>query len=309
METEPVIANNIDVSYETDDVNVSFKVEFGKGKEGYGFSSYERTNYNNPYDVEIYEIDNKKMYRLLAEEGPVVLKVTNVNVVSKKNKSNVRDSYNGYTITEYGITTVMDMNKEPVYDNSTSYTPSNDVERDGKPWIVKNYKTLKVDQNGEAMFQWSTAKALEKGVKPTPEQELMGVEERHENSGMVYITFQPIYTEEFHYNKEEEELTRGGNTRGLYRGLGGNEEVTRGLTRGLTRGITSSSAARVGYGSKAETKSKSVNAIPIPNSRYILPIRLRIIGETSNNIKCAKDLKSATRVEELQKNTGVMPDI
>ena len=152
-----------------------------------------------------------------------------------------------------------------------------------------NNQTLRIDQNGEAQFQWSTAKALDKGVKPTPEQELMGVEERHENTGMIYITFQPIYTE----TEVKEEP----------------EELTRGLSRGLTRGFTQSHAARVGYGSSANTKSKVASAIPIVNSRYILPIRTRIIGDSFDpNVKCAKDLKSALRVEELQKKTGVLPD-
>lgn len=101
------------------------------------------------------------------------------------------------------------MNKEPEYKGSISFIPSNDIERDGKPWIVKNNDTLCVDQNGAADFQWSAAKALEKGVKPTPEQVLNGVEERHENSGMIYITFQPIFIEKTIYYKEnKDEITR-----------------------------------------------------------------------------------------------------
>jgi hypothetical protein len=281
MDFEPIITNNIPFSYETDDVKVSFNIAFGKGNDGYHMSSYDRTNYNISYDIENHNIDNMKMYCLLAEEGPFVLNIYNVNVESKTNL-NKKSIPNGYIQYNYGITTVLDMNKEPVYDNSTSFTPSNDIERDGKPWIVLNNKILKVDQNGEGMFQWSTAKALDKGVKPTSEQELMGVEERHENSGMIYITFQPIYQEQTHIVEEPKEE--------------------------LTRGFTLSHAARVGYGSKVETKSKSSSAISIPNSRFILPIRIRIIGEISPNIKCAKDLKSAIRVEELQKQTGVLKD-
>jgi hypothetical protein len=304
METEPIIESYINISYETDAVSVSFDVEFGKGVDSYDMTSYERTKYKRPYDIEVFEIDNKKMYRLLAEEGPIVVNITNVFVKSNTNKNKVLTSY-GYILYEYGISMVLDMNKEPVYDDPRSFTPSNDVERDGISWVVKNYKTLKVDQNGKGKYQWSTAKALDKGVKPTPEQEEMGVEERHENSGMLYITFQPIYTEEIVY--EEKEVTRGGGatrglTRGLTRGFGGNNED------GEVMRSIKSSAARVGYGSKVETKSKDTTVTSIANSRYILPIRVRIIGDVSGNTKCAKDLKSALRVEELQNKTGIIPD-
>lgn len=306
MEVDPILSSFIPVSYETDDVKVSLNIEFGKGKDS-SYEAYLRTGYEEPYTIEKFDVDGKEMFRLLTEEGPFVLKINNVNVVSKKNLYK-RDIYNGYVEYSYGITSVLDMNTEPVYDTPISFQPSNNIERDGKPWIVKNKKNLRVDQNGEAKYQWSTAKALEKGVKPTPEQELMGVEERHENSGMIYITIQPIYTEETHYNEvEEEPLMRGGG--GLTRGF--NSGTTRGLTRGLDSGVTrgiKSSAARVGYGGSAKTASKSVSAIPIPNSRFILPIRLRTIGDSSDNTKCAKDLTSAMRVEELQKKTTTIPD-
>lgn len=276
----------IDVQYATDDVEVSFRVAFGKGKDSYNVTCYERTNYSTPYNIEKHSDGDVNMYCLLAEEGPFVLEVTDVNVVSKTGM-NRRKTHDGYVDYKYGIACVLDMNKEPVYDGCTDFTPSIDIERDGKAWVIFNGKTIRVDQNGEAMFQWSTARALDKGVKPTAEQELMGVEERHENSGMIYITFQPIYIEEVHQTVKQE------------------------LTRGLTRVIGPSQetrAARVGYGSKAQTASKRTSTIPIPSSRYVLPIRIRNIGKASPDTKCAKDLKSAMRVEELQKRTGVLPD-
>jgi len=289
---QPTISQNTYISYETDNHYVSFRVEFGKGKDS---TSYHRTYYDKPYDIENYNDNNIMMYRLLAEEGPLVVKVYDVNVASKSGIDK-RKTPRGYMQYDYGISVVLDMNKEPVYDSPTSYVPSNNIERDGNPWMVLNNKVLQVDQNGSAAFQWSVAKALDKGVKPTADQELMGVEERHENSGMIYITFQPVYTEtEFEEHKEQQELTRG---------------LCRGLTRGLSHASsTQSYAARVGYGSRAETKSISVKPIPIPNSRFILPIRTRVIGDTFDpNIRCAKDLQSAIRVEELQKKTGVMSD-
>lgn len=289
------ITQYIPISYETDDIIASFKVEFGKGKDSeYSSSERERTFYCNPWNIQNFKTEDNIMYCLLAEEGCIIMRIFDVNVVPKT--ENYKRKINNKCIERnYGITVVMDM-KEPVYKDSISFKPSNNIERDGRPWVVLNNKILCVDQNGEASFQWSTAKALEKGVKPTPEQELMGVEERHDNTGMLYITIHPVYIET--EIEEPQELTRG---------------VSRGLSRGVTRGLSmdniQSQAARVGYGSRAETKSKSVSPIPIPNSRFILPIRTRIIGDTFNpNIKCAKDLASAIRVEELQKKTGVLPD-
>jgi hypothetical protein len=275
--------NNIIVSYETDDVEVSFKIEFGKSENSTKCDDASvRTNYDNPYEIEHHIIDeNKYAYCVLMEEGSFVLQMTDVNVVPKTTLIK-RKIHNGHIIYNYGVTAVLDMNKEPTYSNPVGFMPSNNIERDGVPWVVHTNKKLRVDQNGEAMFQWSTARALEKGVKPTPEQEVMGVEERHENSGMIYLTFQPIYTEETHHTEEP--------------------------TRGLTRGFTPSNAARVGYGSRAVTKSKKSSAIPIANSRYVLPIRIRNIGTASVDTKCAKDINSAIRVEDLQRKTGVLPD-
>tara|TARA_Y100000389_G_C17469478_1_gene528989 strand:- start:4978 stop:5850 length:873 start_codon:yes stop_codon:yes gene_type:complete len=286
----PEIINTLPISYETDNVRVNFNIEFGKGIDSFDEpDEYLRKIYNTPYNFEKFTNDQDvNMYRLLAEEGPFVLNITNVKITSKNNYYE-KENYEY----EYGMTCVIDLTNEPLYNNSTTFVPYN-IERDGKPWCIKNNKTLKVDQNGSAKFQWTTARALDKGIKPTSEQELMGVEERHENSGMIYITFQPIYTE-----KEVVIYRCGG---GVTRGFG------EGVTRGLTRGINSS-PARVGYGSSASTSSTSVEAKAIADSRYILPIRFRIIGETSDKTKCAKDLKSAMYVDELQKKTAVMPDL
>lgn len=279
---------SIPISYSTDDVNVKFTVEFGKAKYAYNMSVFDRTDYTQPYAIEKHTKDDKQMFCLMAEEGGFAMHIFDINV-TPKSQINKRKTHNGYIVYKYGITVIVDLNNAPVYEGNNEQ-PTNEVERDGKHWIVMNGKSLKVDQNARAKFQWSTAKALNKGVKPTAEQELMGVEERHENTGMIWITFQPVVVEEM-YEEQPEELSRG-------------------LTRGLTRSITPSPshAARVGYGARVETKCKTLNAESIPNSRYVLPIRLRIVGEVSENTRCAKDLASAMRVEELQRNTSVMAD-
>lgn len=296
--SEPNIIKNLPIQYKTDDVTVSFCIEFGQGQDANIYTENDRKNYLTPYDFEEFDIDGKKMYRLLANEGPFVMKIKDVNIIPKNGEYKKR-IIGGYTKYDYGMSVVLDLNKEPIYETTSGLRPSNDIERDGIPWVVKNNNILKIDQNGEASFQWTTAKALDKGVKPTEEQIMMGVEERHENSGMIYVSFQPSYTEETIYDDDEEEEDEGP-YKGITRGLSG------GVTRGVTRGI--SSAARVGYGSKAKSDSKRVTTKHINNSRYVLPIRLRIIGDTSEKTKCAKDLESAMRVDELQKNTGIIPD-
>jgi len=272
----------IPISYETDDVSVSFHIEFGKGKDDCKDQKI-RTTYKEPYNIEEHNNgDDNIMYRLLAEEGAIVLNISNVIVKSKKNLYK-KNAENGFYMYNYGITAVMDLNEKPVYYSSTSFHPSNDGERDGVPWIIQNGKTLNVDQNASGEFQWTTARALEYGVKPTKEQEEKGVEERHENTGMIYITFHAIYSEEF------TEI----------------EKVSRGISRGF-----GSVAARVGYGNQVKTNSVSKNVVAIPNSRFILPIRLRITGDDVNpDIKCAKNLKTAMYVEELQrKMSTAFPD-
>lgn len=292
------LTDKIPINFQTEEYNISLDVKFGKGIDAdFYIADNIRTKIQKKYNFEIFENDGKQMYRLLCEEGVFILNIDNVSVVPKNNLYK-KYTDDGYILYEYGVSIALDMNIEPKYDSSTSFK-SNNTERDGKPWIVKHGGSLKVDQNGEALFQWSTAKALDKGQKPTPEQELMGVEERHENSGMIYITIQPIYTEKY----EEKELTRSFNI--------SSANQSRGLTRGLTRGIGNqpeSKAARVGYGNRASTKSISSSAIAIPNSRYILPIRLRIVGDANENVKCAKDIKSAMYVAELQDKTSVIPD-
>lgn len=275
--SSPDVSKLIKINYQTEELQVSFKVEFGKALDSdVEKSALLRKKYDTPYDVEKHEIDGKSMYRLLAEEGPFAMKITDVNVQPKDGVFK-KPTHDGYITYDYGIAVVLDMNYEPEYCSPTSFSQCNFIERDGRSWVVKNNKTLLVDQNGEAQFQWSTAKALEKGINPTPEQELMGVEERNENTGMIYITFQPIYTEETHYNPKE-----------------------------LTRSF--SCAARVGYGSQASTASTTVSAKAVHDSRYILPIRLRTVGETSSNTKCAKSLKTAMYVHDLQNKTSVIQD-
>jgi len=275
----------IPISYESDDVSVSFHIEFGKGKDDCKDQKM-RTTYKEPYNIEEYKNNDNIMYRLLAEEGAIVLNISNVIVKSKKNLYK-KNAENGFYMYNYGITAVVDLNQKPEYSSLTSFQPSNYIERDGSPWIVQNGKTLNVDQNSSAEFQWSTARALEYGIKPTKEQDEKGVEERHENTGMIYITFHAIYSEEFTEIDQPAPVSRG-----ISRGFG-------------------SVAARVGYGSQVKTNSVSKKVIAIPNSRFILPLRLRITGEDVNpDIKCAKNLKTAMYVEELQrKMSTAFPDI
>lgn len=299
------VSNNIPIEYETSDVKVSFEVEFGKAKNACDYPESSRVNYETPYTVENYEQDGKKSYRIQAEEGAFAIKVSKVNVVPKKDYN--RKDY----LRKYGLCVIVDMNEKPEYFNQVSLGQINDTKRDGGSWMIYNGKTLKVDQNSHAKYQWSVAKALEKGVEPTEDQIMKGVEKRHENSGMVYVTFHPSYTEEYigKDDDEEEEV--------VYRGFGG---VTRGGSGNITRGLNMdtlmrgmsdrpSKAARVGMGYQAKTTGTNCVVRNIEYSRYVLPVRFRVTDETfENDIRCCKDFESAKRLDELQKNTGQCPD-
>lgn len=289
----PIISKNLYISYRTGDgIFVGFGLEFGKGTD----SSIEplselRTKYNTPYDIEMYKSEGQTQYRVVADEGVFVMKVNNIEV--KSYTENYEYNY------EYGIRVIVDLNEEPKYINTTDSTPSNSIERDGIPWDLNCNKSYNLDQNGKARFQWSTARALKYEEKPTDIQKEMGVEERHKNSGLIFVTCVPIFkktrkSQYVHVNN----VCRDGAYRGCTAYRGGN--VSRG-----------SSAARVGYGSAATTNSSESEFIPIHDGRYIIPLRFRISNSDKNNmeIKCAKNLEFAQNINQLQQSTGVMEDM
>ena len=282
----PIISKNLYVSYRTGDGTfVGFGLEFGDGTDSSIESSAEmRTKYDTPYDIEMFKSDGQTQYRVVAKEGVFVMKVNNIEV-----RSDTEDYEYNY---EYGIRVVVDLNNEPKYINTTDCTPYNSMERDGIPWDLKCNTSYNLDQNGKARFQWSTARALKYGEEPTERHKEMGVEERHKNSGLIFVTCVPILkkTQKPQY-VQIDNVCRGATYRG--------GDVLRG-----------SSAARVGYGSAATTKSSVSEFEAIHNGRYVLPLRFRIANSDKDNmeIKCAKNLEFAQNINQLQKSTGVMED-
>lgn len=281
------IIEKIPISYKSDEAFVNFDISFGKGHDSRLVQNeYTRTNFDKNYDIELFENDGVKMYRIIAHEGVFVMRVDNINVsgLNENPKYNYR----------YGIRIVVDLNHEPKYSNSINHIPFNNIERDGGAWDLENGKAFHIDQNSNAKFQWSTAKALEKNVEPTKEQEEMGVEKRHKSTGLIYITCIPIMKkqlkEEYNIPKEQPQY-RGGSGEAQFRG-------------------GSSHAARVGYGSRATTKTEYSDFAAIYNSKYILPLRFRISteGVSDKPVNCARNLEYAQKIEDLQNNTAVMDD-
>jgi len=265
--------SNIAINYQTANHDINFDITFGEGKEDAGgISETERKNFTKNYDVEVFESgegdDYAKGYRVVANEGPLVIKLGNISILNENSKY------------DYAIGFALD-NEAPEYYLNYSTTPIN-IERDGTMWTIpaNNGKSYNFDQNPNALYQWITKKALDEGYKPTEEELKLGMEESTQNTGLIYLTFMV-----FRKFKPE--------------------PVTRGVTRGATRG---SSAARFGYGNEANSASvKSDFEYATGTEKYVLPIRLRISDDSAiSNINCSQHLKGAS-LNALRRQTMTVP--
>lgn len=278
----------IDINYETNNNNVSFKLKFGKGKDSYIVpNSKERTNYSEQYNIEVYESEDNKGYRILCDDSPLVVDISNINI-------------KGMTQYDYALGFAVD-NLEPEYNSQESITPNN-IERDGTMWSLpsNDYMSYKFDQNPNAEYQWHTKKACEQGYKQTEEEKELGLEETTEKTGLIYITFILMYKE-----KESYELN---NNRGVTRGITKSSGATRG--GGLRGGDSQldSVAGRFGFGNAATTSSKKSEFKYLPGTeRYVLPLRVRINSNSiESNINCSQSIRGAN-VNELKRKTMVVP--
>lgn len=262
-------ASNITINYETANHAIKFDITFGEGKEDIdGISEKERKNFTNNYDVEVFETgegdDYAKGYRVVANEGPLVIKLGNISIKNENYKY------------DYAVGFALD-NEAPEYYSNYSTIPKNIV-RDGTMWTVpaNNNTGYNFDQNPNALYQWTTKKALDVGYKPTEEELKFGMEETSQNTGLIYLTFMV-----FRKFKPE--------------------PVTRGATRG-------SCAARFGYGNEANSASvKSEFEFATGTEKYVLPIRLRISDESAiSNINCSQHLKGAN-LNALRRQTMTVP--
>ena len=272
-------ATQIPVEYTTGDYSVRLNLNFGEGKDSEVYKNEtERKNFKDNYNIEVYESgegdDYSKGYRVVTNEGPLVIKLGNISISG-------RDDYNY----DYAVGFAVD-NSMPEYTTDMSTTPYN-IERDGTLWTIpaNNGESYKFDQNPNAKYQWVAKRAMDIGYEPTEEELKLGMEKTSENTGLIYLTFM-VFKKPRHV------------------------EVTRGATRGATRGgdQMESDAARFGYGNEANSASKKSDFEYAGNTeRYVMPVRLRINKKSVNSdINCSQNLKGAS-VNTLRRQTMTVP--
>ena len=72
---------SLNIKYETNNNDVSFKLEFGKGKDSLMYSNEnDRTNIEKKYTIEVYEQEEKKGYRIICADSPLVIKLSDISV-------------------------------------------------------------------------------------------------------------------------------------------------------------------------------------------------------------------------------------
>ena len=284
-------ATQIPVEYTTSDYSVRLNLNFGEGKDSEIYKNEnERKMFADNYTVEVYESgegDNyTKGYRVVTNEGPLVIKLGNISIVGK-------DDYNY----DYAVGFAVD-NSLPEYTTEMSTIPYN-IERDGTLWTIpaNDGNSYNFDQNPNGRYQWVAKRAMDIGYEPTEEELELGMEKTSEATGLIYLTFM-VFKKPRHV-----EVTRGV-TRSVTRG------ATRGVTRGATRGgdQMESDAARFGYGNEASTSSRKSDFEYAENTeRYVLPIRLRINKKSATSeINCSQHLKGAN-VNTLRRQTMTVP--
>ena len=247
-------ATQIPVEYTTGDYSVRLNLNFGEGKDSEVYKNEtERKNFKDNYNIEVYESgegdDYSKGYRVVTNEGPLVIKLGDISISGK-------DDYNY----DYAVGFAVD-NSMPEYTTDMSTIPYN-IERDGTLWTIPANKgdSYKFDQNPNAKYQWMAKRAMDIGYEPTEEELKLGMEKTSENTGLIYLTFM-VFKKPRHV-----EVTRG-ISRGATRG------ITRGITRGATRGgdQMESDAARFGYGKQiVHPKRVILNMQEILSAMYCL---------------------------------------
>ena len=261
-----------DVVCTTDMINVSFNVSFGK-KCLINFPK----QLSKSYEIETLETDDTESYYVIAEEGPIVIKIENPDIYSRYN--------NNY---DYALGFAVDFD-EPDYLEDSHITPFN-IERDGVMWSIPIQEPWKPNssvfyQNGKAKYEWTTSRSKAMGEELTEDDKELGIEETSENTGMMYLTFMVLSKEK--EIVQEKEITRGG---GATRSIGG------GMRGSVSRSIGEGSVAgRVGYGNSASTPSvASTFKYAKHTKRLVIPVRIRISKDSAvSDVNCSKTLVGA----------------
>lgn len=261
-----------DVVCTTDMINVSFNVSFGK-KCLINFPK----QLSKSYEIETLETDDTESYYVIAEEGPIVIKIENPDIYSRYN--------NNY---DYALGFAVDFD-EPDYLEDSHITPFN-IERDGVMWSIPIQEPWKPNssvfyQNGKAKYEWTTSRSKAMGEELTEDDKELGIEETSENTGMMYLTFMVLSKEK--EVVQEKEITRSG---GATRSIGG------GMRGSVSRSIGEGSVAgRVGYGNSASTPSvASTFKYAKHTKRLVIPVRIRISKDSAvSDVNCSKTLAGA----------------
>jgi hypothetical protein len=256
----------------TDKINVGFTLSFGKGNDSalYKYES-DLKQIIKSYDIESIETEDNVSYYVIADEGPIVIKIENLNIYSRYNNN-----------CDYALGFAVDFD-EPEYFEDSNITPFN-IDRDGVMWSIPVQESSRPNnssvfyQNGKAKYQWTTSRAKAMGEELTEDEKELGVEKTSETTGMMYLTFM-VFSKEKEV-AQEQEITRS---------------ATRSITRGATRGIGNSVAGRVGYGNSASTSSVASTFKYAKNtSRLVIPVRIRISKDSGvSDINCSKTLRGA----------------
>jgi hypothetical protein len=274
-------AYNTDVVYTTDMINVSFKVSFGKGNDSALYKNEsDLKQFNKSYEIETLETGDSESYYVIAEEGPIVIKIENPDIYSRYNNNS-----------DYALGFAVDFD-EPEYLEQSHITPFN-IDRDGVLWSIPIQEPWKPNssvfyQNGKAKYQWTTSRSKAMGEELTDDDKELGIEKTSENTGMMYLTFMVLSKEK--EIVQEKEIMRGGC--GATRSGCGATRSSGGGTRSIGEG---SVAGRVGYGNSASTSSvASTFKYAKHTKRYVIPVRIRISKDSSvSDVNCSKTLTGA----------------
>jgi hypothetical protein len=273
----------LNLDYITNNHKINFDISLGMAKDSAYSSEYNRKRFNDNYNIEVYESGEvntdtyQKGYRVVANEGPISIKISNITIVNRN------EDY------DYALGFALD-NNEPKYTSESETIPYN-IERDGTLWTIpaNEIKEYYFDQNPNAKYQWVVKEALEKGYKPTEEEKELGMEETTEKTGLFYLTFMVFRKEKTYVPNDEvitRGITRGGNTRG-------------GNTRGISNTQEDSVSGRFGYGNEAKTSSKVSEYKYVENTeKYTFPIRTRIKTDSDKS-----DINSSQTIRGAELNT------
>jgi hypothetical protein len=291
------VTENIKLAYTTgygDNTRVSFDISFGEGVDSLVcLDEEQRKKFTKNYPVETFKNEDTCVtgYRVVANEGPIVVQIENLKIDGNENY-------------DYGLAFSLDR-EEPQYNQPRDTLPYN-IERDGGTWVIKpGLKAQRFDQNPSGEYQWCVKKAKDIGYKPTEEEKELGMEETNDNTGLMYLTFTVFKKEKV----QEQPVYRGGG--GVTRGSGGVTRGSGGVTRGLRGGSDTqpeSVAARFGYGNSASSSSvKSEYTFAEGTEKYILPIRTRISKDSKeSDINCSQHIKGAS-LNMIRKQTVTVP--